>query len=61
MKDTLNHMNKVEEKSNDLKKLRFDHDLPKCCGTCKHFEKSIVEEPCFICNNYLSKWERQKS
>lgn len=29
----------------------------KYCGSCKHYLKMITEEPCFICNSWLDKWE----
>ena len=28
-----------------------------CCSTCKHADKKITEEPCFICSPWCDKWE----
>lgn len=27
------------------------------CDNCKHCDKKITEEPCFICNAWCNKWE----
>lgn len=61
MKKTIkHHMRKVELVSHDYPEIEFEGELPKCCGTCVHFDKLITEEPCFICE-YYNKYERQKA
>lgn len=57
-----------EEMNNSLYKARtralennlyfYEDGIPKCCATCKHWAKGITEEPCFICNNHYSAWEK---
>ena len=27
-----------------------------CCGTCKHADKKITDEPCWICSPWCDKW-----
>ena len=31
-----------------------------CCGTCKHLDKKITEEPCLICR-WCDKWEDKEA
>ena len=28
-----------------------------CCGTCKHADKKITDEPCYTCSAWCDKWE----
>lgn len=31
-----------------------------CCGTCKHADKKITEEPCWICSPWCDKWTEKE-
>lgn len=61
MKKTLkHHMRKVELMSHSYPEIEFKGELPKCCGTCKYFDKVLTAEPCFICG-YYDKWENPEA
>ena len=32
-------------------------EVERYCNNCKHADKKITEEPCFICNAWCNKWE----
>lgn len=32
-----------------------------CCGTCKHSDKKITDEPCMNCNAWCDKWEDKET
>lgn len=32
-----------------------------CCGTCKHADKKITDEPCMNCSPWCDKWEDKEA
>lgn len=35
-------------------------EVAMCCGTCKHCDKKITEEPCMDCR-WCNNWEEQEA
>ena len=51
-------LKKAMDKMEKQEDLTFYKGVPKCCASCKHWDKMITDEPCFICNNSYNKWEK---
>ena len=34
-----------------------DNYIKKTCLNCKHLDKKLTEEPCFLCTSFYSSWE----